>query len=232
MSISSEVFHIERASYYRNPNIGVYVYANNRLAIIPPNPDPDLKRYIAEVLKVEKIVETKISDLSLIGVMIGGNEKGLLLPKTVKEEELRILKENFDGNIEILRINANAIGNLIAANSFGALVYREADSEVIKIVKDVLEVEVVERGALAGIPTVGSIIVVTNRGGIAHPDISEKELKILEEIFRVPFYNATINFGIPFVRSGLIANDKGALVGSNTTGPEILRISKALGIRG
>ncbi|MEZ0290411.1 MAG: translation initiation factor IF-6 [Sulfolobales archaeon] len=228
----SEVFQIEKASYFRNPNIGVYIYANNKIAIIPPGTDPDLKELLREVLRVEKIIETKISDLSLIGVMISGNDRGLILPKTIREEELRVIRESFDGNIEILRINANAIGNLIVANSRGALVYKDADSEVIKVVKNVLEVEIVERGELANIPTVGSIVVVTNRGGVVHPDVSRREIERLSEIFGVPFDNATVNFGISFVRSGLVANDKGALVGSNTTGPEILRISKILGIKG
>jgi len=72
--------------------------------------------------------------------------------------------------------------------------------------------------------------VVTNRGGIVHPDASKKDLEFLQEFFKVPIDVGTVNFGVPYVRSGLVANDKGAIVGLNTTGPEILRISRILGM--
>lgn len=229
---SLNAFVIEKASFFRNPNIGVYVFASNRIAVVPPGIDEDLRKLIMNVLRVEKIIETKISDTSLVGVMIAGNDKGLLLPKTIKEEEYRVLKKEFDGNIEILEISANAIGNIVSANSRAALVYRDADNEVVKKIKDVLEVEVVERTIIAGVPTIGSVMVVTNRGGIVHPDASKKELDFLREFFKIPIDVGTVNFGVPFVRSGIIANDKGAIVGINTTGPEILRISRILGVGG
>jgi len=227
-----EAYPVEKASFFRNSNIGLYVFVNNYVAIAPPGIDPDLKKLLFDILRVKKIIETKISDISLVGVMIGGNDSGILLPRTVREEELNILKREFEGNIEILKTNANAIGNIILANSRAALVYREIESDIIKIIKDTLDLEVVERGSLANIPTIGSVGVVTNRGGIVHPDVSREELERLKELFKVPIDVGTINFGIPFIRSGLLANDKGALVGGNTTGPEILRISKILGFSG
>ena len=227
-----EAYPVEKASFFRNPNIGLYVFVNNYVAIVPPGIDPDLKRLLLDVLRVKKIIETKVSDISLIGVMIGGNDSGILLPRTIREEELNILKKEFEGNIEILKINANAIGNIILANSRAALVYKEIESETLKIIRETLDLEVVERGSLANILTIGSVGVVTNRGGIVHPDVSREELERLRELFRVPIDVGTVNFGIPFIRSGLLANDKGALVGSNTTGPEILRISKILGFGG
>lgn len=227
-----EAFPVEKASFFRNPNIGLYVFVNNNVAIVPPGIDPELVRSLRDVLRIEKIIETKISDISLVGVMVGGNDRGLLLPRTIREEELEIIKREFDGNIEVLRINANAIGNIVLSNSRAALVYRDIDDETLKVIRDVLEVEVVERGAIAGIPTIGSLGVVTNRGGIVHPDTSREELERLRELFGVPIDVGTVNFGIPFVKSGLLANDKGAIVGINTTGPEILRISKILGLGG
>ncbi|MGC9009078.1 MAG: translation initiation factor IF-6 [Sulfolobales archaeon] len=229
MSFTRE-FLIEKASFYRNPNIGVYIFVNNEIAIVPPGTEADLKNLLRDVLKVKKIIETKISDTNLVGVMIGGNDKGILLPRTIKDEEYQLIKREFSGNIKILETSANAIGNIILANSRAALVYKEADAEVIRTVKDILEVEIVERATIAGIPTIGSLGVITNRGGIVHPDASRKDLDFLRELFKVPIDVGTVNFGVPYVRSGLVANDKGALVGINTTGPEILRISKILGL--
>ncbi|MGC9147999.1 MAG: translation initiation factor IF-6 [Sulfolobales archaeon] len=226
---SLKEFLVEKASFYRNPNIGVYIFVNNEIAIVPPGTESDLKKLLRNVLRIEKIIETKISDTNLVGVMIGGNDKGILLPRTIKDEEYQLIKREFSGNIKILETSANAIGNIILANSRAALVYKEADAEIIKTIKDILEVEIVERAVIAGIPTIGSLGVITNRGGVIHPDASKKDLDFLREFFKVPVEVGTVNFGVPYVRSGLVANDKGAIVGINTTGPEILRISKILG---
>ena len=61
-------------------------------------------------------------------------------------------------------------------------------------------------------------------------DASDEELRRLSEFFEVPVDIGTVNFGVAFIRTGLVANNYGALVGEKTTGPEILRITKALSI--
>ena len=46
----------------------------------------------------------------------------------------------------------------------------------------------------------------------------------------VPVDIGTVNLGSPYIAIGLVANSNGALVGSETTGPEIVKISHALNI--
>lgn len=220
---------IEKAEIFGNPNIGVYVFANNELALVPPGVEEDFVRLLTRILRVSSVVRTRIGDTSLPGVMVAGNDKGILLPRTAREEEVKEIRKSFSGNVSILRAAPNALGNIIAANSRAAMVYEELDSEAVKVVRDALEVEVVERGRIAGLVTVGSAVVITNRGGVVHPEAGQDEIERLSNIFGVSIESASVNFGVFFVRSGIVANDRGVLVGSRTTGPEILRITRVLG---
>jgi len=78
---------------------------------------------------------------------------------------------------------------------------------------------------------VGSAAVVTDEGGLVHPDATDEELEKLSDFFGVDVDIGTVNFGVAFIKTGLVANNYGALVGANTTGPEIMRVMKALNLR-
>jgi translation initiation factor 6 len=220
---------IEKADILGNPNIGIYVFANNEIAIAPPIIPPDFEELLIGTLKVKHVIKTKISDTILPGVMVAGNDKGILAPRTIKDEELKAIKEGFSGNIAIIKAPPNALGNIIVANSRAAMIYKDLDDETAKLIMDTLEVERVVRGTIAGLVTVGSAAVITNRGGLVHPETRQDEIEYLSQLFKVNIDVSSVNFGVFFVRSGIIANDQGVIVGSRTTGPEILRISRILG---
>jgi translation initiation factor 6 len=99
----------------------------------------------------------------------------------------------------------------------------------MKAIKDALGVEVVA-GRIADRSYVGSLAVITNTGGLVFVEASEEEEKMLSELFKVEVVPGTVNNGVKFVRSGILANSKGAIVGSLTTGPELMTISRALGV--
>ena len=99
----------------------------------------------------------------------------------------------------------------------------------LKKIEDILGVEVLT-GKVADRSYVGSLAVVTNIGGVVYAEITEEEEKWLSEIFKVDVIPGTVNNGVKFVRSGIIANSKGAIIGSMTTGPELMAISRGLGV--
>jgi len=220
---------IERLSLWGNPHIGVYIFANDSIAIVPPGIDRKDLEIIRSTLGVE-IVETTIGGMRIVGVLIAGNNNGILLPRFVEESEIQAIKRVFDGVVEVVIGRMTALGNVVLANDKAALVHPEADSSFIEKVRDVLGVEV-EKGSIAEIPTVGSAATVTNKGGLVHPDATDEELRFLSNFFSVPVDVGTVNFGIGFIRSGLVANTHGALVGERTTGPEMLRITQVLGVK-
>ncbi|MEM0091363.1 MAG: translation initiation factor IF-6 [Saccharolobus sp.] len=221
--------NLQRLSIFGTDNIGVYIFTTNKYTIIPKGLDSLTKESITKILGTE-LVEAEISRSFILGVLINGTDNGILLPKSVTDEELKILKDNLkDCRIEVLNSKVTALGNTILANNKGAIIYPEFNDIEEKIIKETLGIEEIKRAKIAQMVTVGSVGVVTNRGGLVHVDTTEEELKELEKIFKVKIDIGTVNFGSIFIRSGLVANDKGVLVGSSTTGPEILRIQKALG---
>ncbi|ACP35891.1 translation initiation factor eIF-6 [Sulfolobus islandicus Y.G.57.14] len=221
--------NLQRLSIFGTDNIGVYIYTNNKYTVVPRGLDSETKENIVQILGTE-LIEAEISRSFLLGIFISGNDNGILLPKSTIDDEFRFLKENLrDCRVEVLNSKVTALGNTILTNNKAALIYPEFNDIEEKIIKETLGVEEIRRGKIAQMITVGSVGVVTNKGGLVHVDTSEKELKELEKLFSVKIDIGTVNFGSVFIRSGLVANDKGTLVGASTTGPEILRIQKALG---
>ena len=77
---------IELININGNPNVGVYIFANNKFALIPPGLTQKTRKLIEDALNVEAI-EVRIADMTINGVMVAGNNKGLLLPRLVRPDE-------------------------------------------------------------------------------------------------------------------------------------------------
>ncbi len=224
---------IERTSIYGTSSIGVFCYANDFFALIPENAPSKFERLMSEVLEVN-VLRCKVCDSVIIGVFVAGNSKGLLLPRNIRDEEYELIKSLLkrDLVVEILPSRNTAIGNLILANDHAALVYEGFEKGVIKMIEDVLDVEVF-KGRIAGFTVVGSVAVVTNKGLLVHPQTEQEELNWLSELFKVENADVgTVNRGKPYIRAGLIVNSKGALVGDDTTGPELMHIETIFGLAG
>ncbi|OYT39758.1 MAG: translation initiation factor IF-6 [Desulfurococcales archaeon ex4484_58] len=219
--------NVELLRIFGNPHIGVYVFVNNSIAIVPPGLDEEVRNKIIETLDVE-VIETKIAGSILNGVLIAGNDHGLIFPRTILDEEFEYLKKNlsrYGFNLYIARSKNTALGNLLLTNNKACIVGSDIEKQEIIKISEVLGVEVFSRDVMyLTIP--GSLAVVTDNGGVIHPDVSDEELEELKNIFKVYIERATVNSGIPFIKSGLIANNKGILIGENTTGPEMLRIRR------
>ncbi len=209
-------------------SIGVYSWATEKFVVIPRMVPHKKAQEIADWLKA-KLAHTSIAGSMLAGALCCGNSNGLLLPISVCEEELAVLKSVFDGKITIMETKRTAYGNLVLANDFGALVDPRFKESTIKQISDTLGVETV-KGEIAGLPYVGSLAVATNKGVLAHPLLRDDERKVLEKILKVPVDVGTVNCGIPYVGTGLIANSHAAVAGSLTTGPEMFIIGSALDV--
>ena len=219
--------NIEKLSIFGTDNIGVYIFTNDKYTILPKIDDKEVIEKIQEVLKTE-VIQTTVAKSVLVGILVSGNNDVILLPRTVTDDEYQTIKEQAkDVRVEIVDIKHTALGNIILTNTHAALLYKElSDAEAEKI-KKVLGLENVKKGSIANIITVGSVAVITDKAGLVHVDVTDEELNQLSEFFKVKLDTGTVNFGSVFIRSGLVANKNGVLVGSSTTGPEILRIQRA-----
>lgn len=211
-----------------SPNIGIYCFCTENLVIVPLGVTVKKMRKFAEALEVENR-STNIGGCRLLGALIAGNSNGVVLPHSAEQHEVQILKSNLDINVQVIPEKRNALGNMILANDKGAVVDLQLSRTTLESISDVLGVEVVT-GEILGLPCVGAFAASTNNGVLAHPSIREDEKRKIQEVLKVPVETGTINGGVPYVKIGMIANSKGAVVGTSTTGPELMAITRTLGI--
>jgi len=214
------------SSIVGSPSIGVYSLATENIVIIPRMVPKQKAQEYADWLNT-KLVYTSISGSVLTGALACANSNGMLLPSSVREEELTEIRSVFDATITIMETKKTAYGNLVLANDNGAVADPRLKEADIKKIADTLGVEVLQT-EIAGLPYVGSLGAATNKGVLVHPLLKEEERKVLEQALKVPVDVGTINCGIPYVGTGLIANSKAAVAGSMTTGPEMFIIANAL----
>lgn len=221
----SDLLDIYKYDIYRGPNIGIYTKTNDSFVFLPNGFAKEKSDTLAKYLKTEILI-TSIANTRLIGIMMALNNNGILLPSTASEHELQFLKKETGLNVEILDTKHNALGNMIATNDSGAIVSPSIPKESLKKIQDVLGVEVLQK-RVAGYHQVGAMLVSTSHGGIIHPETDDDDIRIISNVLKTEIEPATINGGIPFVGSGVLANNNSVVVGSFTSGPEIMMLTRA-----
>ncbi len=217
---------IHKYNVYRSPNVGLFVRTNDQTLLLPFGFAESKTKKLKEYLAVENIIHASVAGTRLIGPMTVMNNNGILLPSTVSDEEIRILKKT-GLNVERLKSKFTAVGNLISANDKGAIVSSLFKGEVDQHINDILGVPF-QTMSIGGFVQVGSMVVATNAGAIVHPKANDAEIHRISEILQVVAEPATVNGGSPFLSSGIIANFSSVIVGNLTTGPELIMISRAL----
>lgn len=219
---------ILRADVYGSPNIGVYCHSSETTVILPRGlPRRKIDRF-RQYLGVEPCV-TNIGGCALVGVLVAANSSGIVLPHIIQDHELKVVRESLEARVQVVQERWTALGNIVLANDNGAVIHPGAPQSLAKTVAETLNVDIVT-SSIGGLPYVGSLAVATNKGVLAHHSITDRERAVIEDALKVPVEAGTINGGVPYVRAGLLANSKGAVVGSLTSGPELMAITRSLGI--
>ncbi len=213
-------------NYYGNPWIGLFIKTNNSITFVPKDASDKLCGILRESLKTD-VVRTTMAGSNLIGVYSAMNNKGIVLPNTIEQEEIDLLKKQ-GLNVYVSKECFNAHGNNIIANDKTGLVNRRLNRIERKNIEDALGIELIET-TVAGYPTVGSACVLTNKGFLVHYASTETELEIISQGLRLTGEKGSINMGVGFIALGLIANEQGYVAGSQTSGFELGRAHSALG---
>ena len=209
---------------YKSPNIGIFVKANDSIVLVPYGFAETKTAKLAKYLQVKEVYAS-VAGTRLLGPMSVMNNNGILLPSIASDEELKMLKQVSKLNVERLSSKFTAIGNLIATNDNGAIVSPLFQGEIDQQVQDVLGVPV-QTMTIGGFVQSGSMIIATNVGAGVHPNATEEEIKTVSEALQVPAEPVTVNGGMPFLSSGVITNSKAVIVGTLTTGPELIMLSR------
>jgi translation initiation factor 6 len=210
---------------YKSPNVGIFAKSNDKLVLLPHGYAETKLKKITEILDTEPLF-VSIAGNRIIGPMVVLNNNGMILPSTASDDELVYLKRVTGLNVTKLDSKYTAVGNLISTNDKGAIVSPLFKSELDKQIGDVLGVEAYTM-SVADFNQTGSIVVPTNNGAAVHPKATEEEVETISSVLKVEVEPLTINGGIPYLSSGIVWNSKSLIVGSLTTGPELIMLSRA-----
>jgi translation initiation factor 6 len=208
-----------------DPNIGVFARVVGNIAIIPPDSTPEFRHAVQEALQVE-VIETTIQGSTIIGSLVAGNSRGVVVSGLATEEEIDLLAKHRE--VLLLNDTMNAAGNVIMANDTFAAVHPDMPEGVIKAIGEFLGVEVITL-VLGGVKTVGMAGVATNKGVIVHPRATAAQIKKIEDVAKVPVGTGSINMGSGLIGTGLMVNESGYLAGNATSGFELGRIEDVFG---
>ena len=77
--------------------------------------------------------------------MAVGNSKGLLVPDSTTDLELRHLSNGLPDGVKVYRVDErlSALGNAIVCNDSIAMVHSDLDKLTIDIIEDILQVDVI-----------------------------------------------------------------------------------------
>ncbi len=216
---------IVKYDVYRGPNIGVYISVNDTIGLVPMGFAETKAKKLEEYLNIE-IIYAAIANTRLIGALSVMNNKGFLLPTTAYQDEYDFLKNETKLEVGVLDTKFNALGNVICANDKGAIVSPALSKENCNVISDVMGVEVLQK-KIAGSHLAGVAIRANNTGAVIHPETEEKDLEIIADVLGVNIEHSSINGGVPYVSSGILANNHCIVVGSLTSGSEIMNLTRA-----
>jgi translation initiation factor 6 len=207
---------------FGDPNIGIFSFANEKIAILPAGTSPGKLASFKEALGTEAY-GIGIADSRLVGIYLSGNSNSILLPYIATEEEISKLRST-DVQVTTIEEKRTALGNIILCNDYGAVVDPRLKPRTVSAIEKALKVRV-KTATIGGLPQIGSLATASNKGVLANPIIDESEKKHISEALGVPVSVGTVNSGVPYPRSGIVVNSKGAVVGSHTLGAELLAVS-------
>mmetsp|Transcript_53550 Transcript_53550/g.61382 ORF Transcript_53550/g.61382 Transcript_53550/m.61382 type:complete len:249 (-) Transcript_53550:120-866(-) len=170
-----------------------------------------------------EVVETRIAQSSLLGVLTVGNNNGILLPSTTNDEEMAKIAMMVPEKIEVARLESFLnLGNVIKANDTLAVISGERhkfspdDLETIQKVLKVEELLYMNSRDDTGLFNFNDFVMNNNIAASSCwlPALLQEQLGS----FDIPnIHNFTINRGNQSLSTGLLINDTMALCGKNTT---------------
>ena len=211
---------------YKGANIGIYSITNDETLLVPMGFEPTRASKLVEHLGVSQYVHTSIANTRLLGALLAMNNNGIILPKTAFIDEYDRIKRETKLNVDVLDSKFTALGNVICANDKGAIVSPWLSAQDCQVISDVLGVEVLQK-RVADMNQVGSTMVTNNTGSVVHPETDQEDIKEFSNILGTNVEHSSVNNGVPYVSSGMLANNKAIVVGSLTTGPEIMMMTRA-----
>ena len=215
-----------KATIGNNSYIGAFGVATDSFVLITNTATKNERTLIEQNLGVKSIGMT-IDGSGLIGIFAAANSKGILLTEMIEDSEIAKLKKALpDVEVNTIHTSLNAVRNNILANDKIAFVNEEYNKIDVDKIAHVLGVEVV-RKQIGLYDTIGANNILTNRGMVINNTASDDDIAFVKgRIASVS--QSTANLGSSSIGLCTISNSKGLVVGDQTTGFELVRITEGL----
>jgi translation initiation factor 6 len=208
---------------FGDPNVGIFSFANEKLAILPAGVSSKKLASFKLALGVDAY-GVGIADSRLVGIYVTGNSSSIIVPYITTEPELQLLEAAGVG-VTVLPERRTALGNVVLCNDYGAVLDPRLKPPTVDAINKALDVPV-STATIGGLPHVGALATASNNGVLANPIIVESEMRKISQALGVPVEKGTVNSGVPYPKCGVVVNSRGAVVGSLTLGAELLTLSR------
>lgn len=217
--------NISLMDFNGNPNIGIYMYVNDKFCLLGQKVNEEKKKEIEKTLQVP-VYEINIIGTELIGIFLAGNNEFLLCPE-VFEREKEILKEICEKHkVKLINIPEikNTFGNNICFGEEEILINGNYEKEFIDKIKKETKLKIIEIKSKT-YEAIGSTAIFLNGKYFFSQDYEKIEIKnIFDKIAGI----GTINSGSSYISSGIVGNSLGVILGSHSTTIEIQNIVETL----
>ena len=208
-----------------NPNIGLYMFACDKFAIIGIDANKEKMKAIEDVLQVP-VYKTTVLSTELVGIFVAGNEEFLVVPDMYDYEmdEFKKICEKHDVKLLVKDYKLNTLGNNLCFGNNKILINHQYPKNCGLEVANETGYQVIEL-KVPEYENAGAIATFKNGKYFMSQEVSEEQVKdIVNEIGGI----GTINAGSNFISSGIIGNSNGVLIGSMSTTVEIQNVVEGL----
>ena len=215
-----------KATIGNNSYIGAFGIATDSFILITANSTNTERLILEDALEV-KAHQVSIDGSGLIGVYVVANSNGILVPEMTDKRETLKLKEAFPNvQVDTIQTSLNALRNNILANDKIAFVNNQYIPAEIKKIEDVLGVEVIRR-QIGSFDTVGANNIITNKGIVLNNTATDEDIEFIKTKIK-SVSQSTANTGSSSIGLCTISNSNGLVVGRQTTGFELVRMTDGL----
>ncbi|PIN87069.1 translation initiation factor IF-6 [Candidatus Woesearchaeota archaeon CG10_big_fil_rev_8_21_14_0_10_44_13] len=218
--------HVYQTSIHGNPNVGLYGFANDHFCLLGHDVPETQARKIERALNVP-VHQLTLCGTSMIGAFCNGNNKCIVIPHIVFDEETSVL-DRLKIKYRLIKTRHTALGNNLLCNDNGCLANPEMGADSKKLIRQALGVPL-KPGMIADVNTVGSVAIHNKYGCIVHRDAKQFEIKFIKDLLKINIETGTVNMGNPYLGAGVICNSNGFVVGDQSGGPEVVNIDENLG---
>src|SRR2546429_3153904 len=123
---------------FGDPNVGIFSFANDKIAILPAGISHKKINSFHDILGVDPC-SVGIAESRLVGIYVAGNSNAVLVPYITTKDELKQLRST-GAHIEIVREHGTALCNIKLCNDHGAIIDRRLKHKKVTELQETPEV--------------------------------------------------------------------------------------------